>query len=213
MTMLVVHHLGVSQSERVVWLCEELGIPYELVRHAREPSFAAPPAYKAIHPAGMAPTIVDGDVVLAESAAVIEYIIQRHGEGRLALGKDHPDYADYLFWLHFANGTMMPSALVGVAIASLGETPGSYLSAAMIARFDSGCALLDRRLGEHPYLAGDAFSAADIMNVFPLTTLRLFAPRDLSVYPNIQAYLQRIAGRPAYQRAMAKADPGLPRTM
>jgi glutathione S-transferase len=211
--MLVVHHLGVSQSERVVWLCEELGIPFELVRYAREPNFAAPPAYKALHPTGAAPTIVDGDVVLAESGAVVEYIIQRHGGGRLALSKDHPNYTDYLFWLHYANGSMMPSALVGLAIASLGNTPGSSLSDALVARFDEGCVLLDRRLAQHPYLAGDEFTAADIMNVFALTTLRLMSPVDLSAYPNIQAYLKRIAARPAYQRAMDKADPGLPRPL
>jgi glutathione S-transferase len=108
--MLTVHHLGKSQSERIVWLCEELGIPYELKRYERVAvTMLAPPEYKALHPLGAAPVIVDGDVVLAESAAIIEYIAAKHGNGRLALAADHADFAAFLYWFHFANGTLQPA--------------------------------------------------------------------------------------------------------
>ena len=105
--MLTVHHLGKSQSERVVWLCEELGIPYELKRYARDPvTMLAPAEYKALHPIGTAPVITDGDFVLAESGAIVDYIMAKYGNGRLALRPDHPDFAQFLYWFHFANGTL-----------------------------------------------------------------------------------------------------------
>ena len=108
--MLTVHHLEKSQSERIVWLCEELGLSYELKRYERDPvSRLAPPAYQALHPSGTAPVISDGSLVLGESGAIIEYIIAKHGGGRLALGPDDPDYAHYLYWFHYANGTLQPS--------------------------------------------------------------------------------------------------------
>ena len=103
--MLTVHHLGVSQSERIVWLMEELGVPYELKRYDRDPTTRLAPAeYKALHPMGTAPIITDGDVVLPESGAIIEYVIGKYGEGRLAVKPDAANFADYVFWLHFANG-------------------------------------------------------------------------------------------------------------
>ena len=108
--MLTVHHLGVSQSDRIVWLCEELGIPYELVRYERDPATKlAPPEYRALHPIGTAPVITDGDLTLGESGAIIEYVIRKYGNGRLALGPESPHFADYLYWFHFANGSMMPN--------------------------------------------------------------------------------------------------------
>ena len=108
--MLTIHHLGKSQSERVIWLCEELAVPYELKRYERDPvTILAPPEFKALHPMGAAPVITDGPLVLAESGAVIDYIIAKHGDGHLALGPDHPDFADYLYWFHFANSSLQPS--------------------------------------------------------------------------------------------------------
>lgn len=105
--MLTVHHLGKSQSERIVWLCEELAIPYELKLYDRDPvTRLAPPAYKALHPIGAAPVITDGDLVMAESGAIIEYIVARYGNRRLVLPPDHPDFAQFVYWFHFANGTL-----------------------------------------------------------------------------------------------------------
>src|ERR1700712_1296315 len=119
--MLTVHHLGVSQSERIVWLCEELGIPYELKVYDRDPvTRMGPPAYKALHKLGAAPIITDGDVVLPESGAIMQYIIGKYGNGRLSVGPEAPNFADYLFWLHFANASLMPSAM-----GALGGKPGA----------------------------------------------------------------------------------------
>jgi glutathione S-transferase len=206
--MLTVHHLGVSQSERIVWLCEELGIDYELKLYDRVPPGRGlgPPEYKALHPLGTAPIITDGDVVMPESAAIMEYIIGKYGRGRLAVGPDEPNFADYLFWFHFANGTMMPSQM-----RLMGANPDddSPIAQWLKARAETPWRMVEARLGEAPYFAGPEFTAADIIMGFSLTTARAFVPKDLSGYPNILAYLQRIGARPGYQRAMAKGDPGM----
>jgi glutathione S-transferase len=207
--MLTVHHLGISQSDRIVWLCEELGLPYRLIRYDRDPvTQLAPPAYRALHPFGTAPVITDGDLVLAESGAIIEYIIARHGGGRLAVGPDQPEFADYLFWFHFANGSFMPSSMIDIIVQRLGGNVGSDIVDALRARADRAFALVESRLGTVEFFAGARFTAADIIMLFPLTTMRAFAPHDLSSCPNTRAYLGRIGARPAYQRAMSKADPG-----
>ena len=209
--MLTVHHLGKSQSERIVWLCEELGIPYELKRYARDPvTMLAPPEYKALHPMGAAPVITDGDLVLAESGAIIEYVVARHGGGRLALGPGHPDFADYLYWLHFGNGTLQPAMGRNMVLRRLGVGGDDPTVAAMKGRLDRALGLVEARLGAAEHFAGREFTAADIMAVFTLTTMRYFAPVDLAPYPNIRAYLQRIGARDAYRRAMQKGDPDMP---
>lgn len=208
--MLTVHHLGVSQSERIVWLCEELAIPYDLKIYDRDPvTRMAPATYKALHPMGIAPVITDGDLVLGESGAIIDYIIAKHGNGRLALPASDPAFADYLFWFHFANGTLIPSMTTGMIAAALGIAADSPVMPALSQRAERSYAMLEARLGEVPWLAGADFTAADIMTVFALTTMRVFAPRDLAPWPNILAYLARVGARPAYQRAMAKGDPAM----
>jgi glutathione S-transferase len=208
--MLNVHHLGISQSERIVWLCEELEIPYQLTLYDRDPvTRLAPAAYKALHPMGTAPVITDNGVTLGESGAIIEYIIAKYGDGRLALGSDHPNFADYLFWFHFANGSLMPGQMLELVMSALGQGGDSPLVKSLQARVTNAFKMVEARLGETIYLAGGEFTAADIIALFPLTTMRLFMARDLSPYPNIRAYLARIGARPAYQRAMAKGDPGL----
>jgi glutathione S-transferase len=107
--MLTIHHLGHSQSERILWLCEELGVPYDMVKHVRDPvTRLSPPALRALHPLGAAPVIEEDGLKLAESAAIVDYIIDRHGGGRLRLGPGHPDFAAYLYWFHFANGNLQP---------------------------------------------------------------------------------------------------------
>lgn len=204
--MLVVHHLGISQSDRIVWLCEELGIPYELRRYRRDPETRlAPAAYRALTPFGTAPVISDGGLVLGESAAIIEYIAETCGDGRFLVRRGSPAYPDFLYWFHFANGSFMPAALIDSIVNRLGG--GSELMAGLRARLDRAYDQIEARLGRVPFLAGDAFTAADIMTLFPLTTMRVFSPRDLGPYPHIGAYLQRIAARPAFRRAMQKADP------
>lgn len=208
--MITVHHLGVSQSERIVWLCEELAIPYTLKRYDRDPTTRLAPAnYKALHPMGIAPVITEGDLVLAESGAIVEYVIAKHGNGRLAIGSDKPNFADYLFWFHFANGTMMPSEMGGVISSMLGLKDGNPMMAMLNDRSERAFGLVERRLGDVPYFAGNEFTAADIMMLFALSTMRAFVHRDLAPLPHVRGYLKRIGERPAYQRAMAKGDPGM----
>ncbi|MFI4934121.1 MAG: glutathione S-transferase family protein [Caulobacterales bacterium] len=167
----------------------------------------APPEYKALHPLGTAPIITDGDVVLPESEAIMEYIIGKYGNGRLAVGPEAPTFADYLFWFHFANGSMMPRH-TAVMFARPGEEE-SPRARMMRERVEMTWTMVEDRLGEAPYFAGDAFTAADIIMVFGLTTLRAYMPRDLTPFPNIRAYLQRIGERPGYRRAMQKGDPNM----
>jgi glutathione S-transferase len=208
--MLKVHHLGISQSDRIVWLCEELEVPYELVKYDRDPvTRLAPEAYKALHPCQTAPVITDGDLVLGESGAIVDYIIARYGNGRLALTPEHPDYAAYLYWLHFANGSFMPAGMTALILGVLGLADQDSVKP-LLARGDRAYAMVEERLGEATYFAGDEFTAADIMMLFPLTTMRVFAPRDISGSPNTLAYLARIGERPAFRRAAEKGDPGFP---
>ena len=208
--MLRIHHLGHSQSERIVWLCEELGLAYELVHHTRDPvTRLSPPAIIALHPLGAAPVIEDGDLLLAESAAIVEYLIVKHGGDRLKPGPDDPDYAAFLYWFHFANGNLQP-VMGRLMVVTRAKLPADHpVLKSVQGRLDRVMALIESRLGDVGYLAGPTFTAADIMSVFSLTTMRLFQPVDLKAYPNIRAYLQRIGARPAYRRAMAKGDPDL----
>jgi len=209
--MLTVHHLRRSQSERIVWLCEELGLRYELVCHDRNASdLLAPPAYKALHPMGIAPVIVDGDLVLGESGAIVEYILATRGPGGLARGASDPDFAAYLYWLHFANGTLQATLGRHMLVRRLQLPPEQPVAAATARRVELVLAHVDARCASTPYLAGAQFSAADIMSVFSLTTMRSFVPVDLAPYPHIRDYLQqRIGTRDAYRRAMRKGDPGM----
>jgi glutathione S-transferase len=212
--MLTVHHLAKSQSERIVWLCEELGIPYELKIYQRHPvTRLAQPDYKALHPIGAAPVITDGDVVLAESAAIIDYVVAKYGlkeaSGRLVLDADHPDFAQFLYWFHFANGTLQPALGRNMILGRLNLPDDSPMLLAMKGRLKLVLDLVEARLGKADYFAGRAFTTADIMIVFSLTTMRLFLPFDLAPYPAILVYLQRIGGRDAYQRAMRKGDPDM----
>ena len=209
--MLTVHHLGRSQSERIVWLCEELGLDYELKRYERDPvTRLAPPEYKALHPIGTAPVITDGQCVLAESGAIIEYIIARYGKGRMAVHPGSSQYAEYLYWFHYANGSFQALLHRTLVARRLEPTPDHRILKDLQGRLDRALTLLNERLGEVHYLAGHELTAADIMIVFSLTTMRSFTPYDLKPYPNILAYLKRIGAREAYQRAMKKGDPGMP---
>jgi glutathione S-transferase len=208
--MLTVHHLGKSQSERIVWLCEELGIPYELKCYARDKvTMLAPVDYKALHPIGAAPVITDGGVVLAESGAVVEYILAKYGKGRLTVSADHPDFAEFLYWFHFANGTLQAAMGRLMILTRLKLADDNQILVGSRARVDRAFDLIEARVGETEYLAGNQFTTADIMNGFSLTTMRYFQPYDIGRCPNIVKYLARIAARPAYRRAMEKGDPGM----
>jgi glutathione S-transferase len=207
--MLTIHHLERSASERIVWLLEELEQPYRLVRYRREPTVMAPPDYKALHPIGASPVIEDDGLVLAESGAIVQYLLARHDRGRLAIDPGDPRFARYLYWFHFANGTLQPALVRALLLRTLELEPTTGIARNLTLRLGAALGHIESTLGEGPWFAGDRFSAADIMMVFSLTTMRLYQPIDLAPYPHILAYLQRVGARPAYRRAMAAADPDL----
>jgi glutathione S-transferase len=206
--MLTVHHLGISQSERIVWLCEELGLDYELKLYARRAdNRLAPDEYKALHPMGIAPVITDGDLVLGESGAICDYINARYGGGRLAPATDDPDFADHLFWFHWSNGTFMATLMMQLVLA--GGSKDNPAAPFVEDRSRRGWAMVEERLGQAPFFGGRNLTTADIMMVYCLTTSRAFRGSSIDGFPNIKAYLKRIGERPAYQRAMAKAEPDM----
>jgi glutathione S-transferase len=208
--MLTVHHLGRSQSERIVCLCEELEIPYALKCYTRDSvTMLAPADYKALHAIGTAPVITDSDLTLAESGAVVDYIIAKYGNGRLTLAPDHPGFATFLYWFHFANGTLQAQMGRNMILNRLNLAGDNPVLQATRARVDRSFDLVNARLGEARYLAGTDFTSADIMIGFSLTTMRYFMPYDIARCPNILRYLADIGRRPAYRRAMEKGDPGM----
>ena len=150
-----------------------------------------------------------GRVPVAESAAIMEYIMAKHDGESLAVPPSAPAYPDYVYWFHFANGTLQPAMGRSMSLGRLNLAADNPTLAWVNNRRDHILNLVEKRLGEADYLAGDAFTAADIVTVFSLTTMRIFLPLDLSPYPNILSYLQRVGARPAYQRAMEKGDPGM----
>jgi glutathione S-transferase len=205
--MLTIYHLETSRSERIVWLMEELGLPYKMQVFPRETTGAAPHPLKEIHALGRAPAIRDGDAVLAESGAIVDYIVHRHADGRLALPPEDPAYARYVYWLHFAEGSLMSLLLIVLVLSRVQEAAASPVAARMRERMNQMLSFVDKELAAGPWFAGAVFTAADVMMVFPFTTLRNFLAYDLAPYANIVAYLTRIAARPAYQKAMALAGP------
>ncbi|KAF7557245.1 hypothetical protein G7Z17_g835 [Cylindrodendrum hubeiense] len=203
---LIVHHLHVSQSERIPWLCEELGIDYELKTYKRVP-ILAPPEYKALHPLGTAPIIQDGELTLAESCACIEYICHKYGQGRLFLPSTHPAYAEFLYWWHWADGSFQPALLQAMVMAKGGPINDSPIAKISKDSLNRGLRALDDRLRVNKWLIGDEFTVVDVMIVFSLTTMRYYYPYSLTEYPNTFKYLQRIGEREAYQKAMKRCDP------
>lgn len=195
--MITVHHLAHSQSERVVWLCEELGLPYELIRYERDASGMAPAEYRALSSFGTAPVITDGALILGESGAIVEYLSRKYARGALLLGPNHSEWTDFLFWFHFANGSFIP-ALMLAHFAAPDTAPDPDGRTARAFR------LIEARLGEATWFAGETFTAADVMMCLP----RFAMSRDLSGAPNTAAYLERLRQRPACRAAMAKAEPG-----
>lgn len=207
--MITVYHLGVSQSDRVVWILEELNTPYKLEWFDRGEDLLAPQEYRALHPVGTSPIIRDGDTVLAESAAIVEYISQKYGNGRLSIAPSEENYADYLYWMQFNSNVM--AMFFAKSVQSKEADSSNTFSTALSRREEAYYQHLNERLGETPYLAGEQFSCADIMAVFSLTTMPLFGGRKIDDLSNVGPYLERITSRPAYIKAMEIAGPNATR--
>lgn len=203
--MITIYHLGLSQSDRIVWLMEELGLPYRLEWFDRGPDRLAPPEYVALHPAAMAPVIKDGDRVLAESTAIVQYIAHKHGGGRLTVSPSAENYADYLYWLQF-NNNALSGFFVKVALQGTGQEQNRIGSVAQ-RRTEGLFKQMNDRLGDNSYLAGADFTLADVMSGFAVTTMPALGGRTLEDLTNVQRYAQRLRQRPAWQKAMSIAGP------
>jgi len=202
--VLTVYHLNESRSVRVLWLLEEIDVPYEIVRFQRDHTRRAPAELMKIHPLGKSPVIRDGDLLLAESGAIVEYLVERHGGGRLAPRPDTAAWGRYLQWLHFAEGSAMLPLLLELFLG-MGLIPGGkdgLLFGFVKAELGRQLDYVEQELGDREHLLG-AFTAADVMMGFPLD----LAERQghLAGRERLLAYLARLRARPAYQRAQAAA--------
>ena len=208
--MITIYHLDTSRSERIVWLMEELGLPCTLERFDRMPNILAPEELQQVHPLGRAPVIRDGDTVLAESGAIVEYIVARHGSGRLGVAPDDPAFAQYLYWLHYAESSLLLQLLREWTLERfLPDADAAPGMARVRAVTQQHLAFVEGHLAGSDYFAGPEFTAADVMMVFPFTTLLRFRGLDLGPYAALQRYLGRIEGRAAYRRTMEVAGPGV----
>jgi glutathione S-transferase len=199
---LTLYHLERSRSDRIIWLAEELGLSYQLVRFSRDPKTQrAEPALREVHPLGKSPAIRDGEVSLIESGAIVEYLVVRYGKGRLAPPHDSPDWPRYLQWLHFAEGSAMAQLVLELFVSGRFGGGGASPAAPAVAEgIRALLAWLDADLAQRPYFAGDDFSAADVMMTMPV---RMAAGAGrLEGLPNLQGFLDRITAREAYRRAM-----------
>lgn len=215
--MIIVHHLNNSRSQRVLWLLEELGVPYEVKRYQRDAkTMLAPPELRAVHPLGKSPVIEDGAAKLAESGAIIEYLVDRYGGGRLAPAAGTPERLRYLYWMHFAEGTVMPPLLLKLVFDRIEKGPMPFfvrpVARAIARRAKSGFVqpniernldYMERELGQSAWFAGAEFSAADVQISFPLEAAAARGGLDAK-RPRLMSFLERIHARPAYRRALDK---------
>ncbi|KAL5410753.1 hypothetical protein PMIN06_000445 [Paraphaeosphaeria minitans] len=208
--VLQVHHMEMSQSERILFLCEELGIPYNLIRHKRAPLLAPDSLRLPGNPTGKAPFLEDPDegVALAESGAICEYILAKSSDRTLSKRYGDKGYADYIYWFHYANASLLP-AMVGSMFLMHSQLPADDATRQWAqARLDGALKYVDSRLESVKWLAGEDFTAADVMTVYTVTTQRYFGPNvSLAAYPNILRWLKDVSERPGYRRAMEKGDP------
>jgi len=200
--VIVIHHLNDSRSHRILWLCEELGVPYEVKRYQRDAKTRlAPPELKAIHPLGKSPVITDGDRVVHESGAIVDYLVRRHGGGRLQPAMATPLYDDYVQWLHYAEGSAALPLLLNLYASRLGEA-----KAPLMPRIESELAnhlgYIDGALRGRRFLLGDEFSAADVQMSFIAEFAEAFGKR--AAYSALDAWIKQLQDRPAYRRAIER---------
>ena len=218
--MIVVHHLNNSRSQRVLWLLEELGVPYELKKYERDAkTMLAPPELQKVHPLGKSPVITDGDVTVAESGAIIEYLLERYGNGRLAPAMGTPEHLRWRYWMHFAEGTAMSPLLMKLVFERIKVSPMPFF-VKPIARGIADRVLglmvdpnlkrqldyMEAELGKSEWFAGNEFSAADVQMSFPVEASAQRAGLDAG-RPKLMAFLKRIHARPGYKKALERGGP------
>ena len=219
--MIRVHHLNNSRSQRILWLLEELGLPYEVVRYQRDAkTMLAPAELRAVHPLGKSPVITDDDITVAESGAIIEYLVERYGQGRLRPALGTAERLRFTYWLHFAEGSAMPPLLLKLVFSFLPKSPAlPALLRPLVRKVSEGAQksfidpqilqqlnYFEAELSRHEWFAGDDFSAADIQMSFPLEAAAARGGLDKK-WPKVSAFLQKIHDRPAYQRALEQGGP------
>jgi glutathione S-transferase len=218
--MITVHHLNNSRSQRVLWLLEELGLTYEITKYERDPkTMLAPAALRQVHPLGKSPVITDDGVTVAESGAIVEYLVERYGNGRLAPAIGTPERLRWRYWLHFAEGSAMPPLLLKLIFERIPQSPMPFfvkpiargISAKVLAlmvepNLKRQLDFMEAELGKSEWFAGDAFSAADIQMSFPVEAAAQRAGLDAS-RPRLMGYLRRIHARPAYRQALERGGP------
>ena len=216
-SVILVHHLNNSRSQRVLWLLEELGLEYEVKRYQRDPkTMLAPPELRAVHPLGKSPVISDGEVTIAESGAIVEYLLAKYGNGRLAPAPGTPERLRYTYWMHFAEGTAMPPLVMKLVFDRMEKGPMPFfarpIARSIAARvkssfiqpnIDRTLDFMESELARSSWFAGDNFTAADVQMSFPLEAAAARAGLDAR-RPKLMAFLERIHARPAYQRALDK---------
>ncbi|WP_341676737.1 glutathione S-transferase [Niveibacterium sp. SC-1] len=218
--MITVHHLNNSRSQRVLWLLEELGLEYALQFYQRDPrTLLAPPELKAIHPLGKSPVLTDDGITVAESGAIIEYLLDRHDAGQLRPPAGTPERLRFTYWLHFAEGSAMPQLLLKLVLDRIRNAPAPFFvrpiaraiadkvgKATVQPNLAAQLDFMEAELARDPWFAGTAFSAADIQMSFPIEAAAARAGLDAS-RPRLMDWLARIRARPAYVRAVARGGP------
>jgi glutathione S-transferase len=218
--VITVHHLNNSRSQRVLWLLEELGVPYEVKRYERDPhTLLAPPELLAVHPLGKSPVITDGDLTVAESGAIVEYLVGKYSAGRLIPPAGSPERMRYTYWLHYAEGSAMPPLLLKLVFDRMSTAPMPWPFSTMARRIAAGVKTafiqpqlarhldyMESELSSHLWFAGDEFTAADIQMSFALEAAAARAGLDAS-RPKLFGFLNRIHAREPYKRALERGGP------
>ncbi len=219
--MITVHHLNNSRSQRVLWLLEELGVPYEVKRYERDATtMLAPRELRAVHPLGKSPVITDGALTVAESGAIVEYLVDRYGQGRLRPVQGSPEQLRYTYWLHFAEGSAMSPLLLKLIFDRIATGPMPFfakpiakaiahkvLTSFVLPNIKSQLDFMEAELGKSTWFAGDEFSAADIQMSFPLEAAAQRGGLNWDNYPRLAGALKLMHARPAYHRALAAGGP------
>jgi len=201
--MLTVHHLNNSRSQRILWLLEEIGTPYEIVKYQRlQPVPMAPPELKQVHPLGKSPVLTDGDKTIAESGAIVEYLIDKYGKGRFKPAQGTDDYWRYVEWMHYAEGSAMTPLLMALFMGFIGDG-GAPLKPHIDAQITQHLAYMEEGLGSREFFVGNGLTGADIQLLFVLEA----AGSRLASFPALMAYRDRMQARPAYKRGIEKGGP------
>ena len=223
--MLTVHHLNNSRSQRVLWLLEELGVPYEIKRYERDPkTMLAPPELRAVHPLGKSPVITDAGQTIAESGAIIEYLVEKYGEGSgLKPAAGTPERLRYTYWLHYAEGSAMPPLLLKLIFDRIGSAKMPFfakpvakgivdkaMAGFITPQLRTHIGYMESELNTRDWFAGPEFTAADVQMSFPIEAARSRAGLNATEHPRLTDWLARIHARPAYQRAAARGGDSKP---